>query len=191
MGKYSVIAEISEKIAEILAANLVPEILPDRNSIGFCSPEEKGDYSLGIHLYNLEKSNELSYSGMVNKGMREQQYPPQILSLYYMITAYSKSDLRFRAIEEQKILGIAMQTISDNSSIAGSVFGNEALGSDVHIELLDMSYDDKVKIWSDSTKNYKPSIFCKVTPVELESLKKKSIARVKDFSISIDDRTEL
>lgn len=185
------IAEISEKIAEILSANLVPEILPDRNSIGFCSPEEKGDYSLGIHLYNFEKSNDMSYSGMVSKGMREQQYPPQVLSLYYMITAYSKSDLRFRAIEEQKILGIAMQTLSDNYNIEGSVFGNEALGSDVHIEILDIPYDDKVKIWSDNSRNYKPSIFCKISPIELESMKKKSITRVRDFSITIDDKTGL
>ncbi len=185
------IAEVSEKIAEILSATLVPEILPDRNSIGFCSPEEKGDYSLGIHLYNFEKSNDMSYSGMVSKGMREQQYPPQVLSLYYMITAYSKSDLRFRAIEEQKILGIAMQTLSDNYNIEGSVFGNEALGADVHIEILDIPYDEKVKIWSDSSKNYRPSIFCRISPVELESMKKKSITRVKDFSISIDDKTGL
>lgn len=188
MGKYSVISEISEKISEIITKQLVPDVLPDSGSVGFCTPQEPGDYSLGIHLYNIERNGDFAYSGMVNRGLREQKYPAQILSLYYMITPYSKSDLRFRFIEEQKVLGGVMQTLLDNSVIDGETFGNDTLGQDIRIELIDMELEEKIKIWGDTTKQYKPSIFCKVTPVELESLKSKTISRVKEFSISLEER---
>lgn len=190
MGKYSVIAEVSQKLADILTDQLVSDILPDSNSIGFCTPQEQGDYTLGIHLYNIERNADLAYSGMVNRGLRQQRFPAQVLSLYYMITPYSKSDLRFRQIEEQKVLGGVLQALADHNIIAGSAFGNDTLGQDARIELLEMDMEEKIKIWGDTTKLYKPSVFCKITPVELDSLKTKTVARVREFAISLDESTE-
>lgn len=187
MGNYAIISQVSEKLVARLEEALVPSLIGDSNAIGLCSPEEKGDYQLGIHLYDIKRDGELAFSGMVNKGLRQQKYPPTVLTLYYMISAYSKSDLKFKFLEEQKILGAVMQSLSDNSILNAQELGSDAYGVDARIELLDLELEDKLKLWNDSDKGYKPSLFYKITPVELESTKTKSITRVKEFVLNLEE----
>lgn len=187
MGKYSVIADVSNKLANILTDKLVPELISDKNGIGFCSPQEKGDYVLGIHLYDVARDGELAFSGMLNQGLREQKFPPTVLALFYMITAYSKSDLKFRAIEEQKILGGVIQALADENIISGETLGNDAYRSDVRIEFLNLDLEEKQRIWNGGTNIYQASLFYKITPVELESTKSRTVARVKEFSIQTEE----
>ncbi len=190
MGKYTVIADVSQKIADLLSEGMVPDLIADKNGIGLCGPDEKGDFSVGIYLYNIEENNDFKRSGMVNISYGEQKFPPVILSLYYMITAYSVSDIKFRAIQEQRILGRVMQILSDNSIISGEDFGNEVMGADIRIELLDLSTEEKMKLWNDTTKPYKTSLCYRVTPVELESTKGRRISRVTEFTVELKDGAE-
>ena len=100
MGRYTVISEVSQKIVDLLFDGMVPDLIADKNSIGLCGPDEKGDFSVGIYLYDIEENHDLRRSGMVNYSYTGQKFPPLILSLYYMITAYSSSDIKFRAVQE-------------------------------------------------------------------------------------------
>lgn len=187
MGKYTVIADVSTKIADVLSEKLVPNLISDKNMIGFCSPEEKGDYVVGIHLFDVSRDNEMALAGMINYGMKEQKYPPSVLSLSYMITAYSKSDLKFRFIEEQKILGAIVQILDTEMIISAEELGNEAYGANGRIEILNLEMEEKLRIWGDPSKAYKPSIFIKIAPVELESKIVREISRVREFSIEFVD----
>ena len=56
MGRYTVIADISEKIVSLLCDGMVPDLIPDKNGIGLCGPDEKGDFSVGIYLYDIEEA---------------------------------------------------------------------------------------------------------------------------------------
>ncbi len=190
MGKYTIIADVSQKIADLLSEGMVPDLIADKNGIGLCGPDEKGDFSVGIYLYNIEENNDFKRSGMVNISYGEQKFPPVVLSLYYMITAYSASDIKFRAIQEQRILGRVMQILYDNSIISGEGFGNEVMGADIRIELLDLSTEEKMKLWNDTTKPYKTSICYRVTPVELESTKGRRISRVTEFTVELKDESK-
>ena len=187
MGRYTVIAEISQKIADLLSEGMVPDVIHDKNAIGLCSPDEKGDFSVGIYLYNIEENNDFKRSGMVNVSYSQQKYPPLVLSLYYMITAYSSSDIKFRAVQEQRILGRVMQILSDNAIIRGDEFGNDVMGADIRIELQDLSTEEKMKLWNDTTKPYKTSLCYKVTPVELESTRGRRVSRVTEFTVGLQD----
>ncbi len=187
MGRYTIISEISQKIVDLLCEGMVPDIITDKNGIGLCGPDEKGDFSVGVYLYNIEENYDFKQSGMINVNYKEQKFPPLVLSLYYMITAYSSSDIKFRAIQEQRILGRVMQILADNSIINGSDFGNDVMGADIRIELLNLSIDEKIKLWNDNTKPYKTSICYKITPVELESTKGRRISRVTEFTVKLQD----
>ena len=65
MGRYTIIAEIDEHLRQVLADGLVPELLPDKNAVGLCSPDEKGDLNVGICLYDICENENLRISGMV------------------------------------------------------------------------------------------------------------------------------
>lgn len=188
MGKYTVIAEVGQRLQEILAESLTPGLIQDKNGIGLCGPEDRGDVSLGIYLYDIRENGELKVNGMVGNGLREQKYPPQVLSLYYMLTAYSASDVKFRAVQEHRILGRAMQALNDRAVIPASELGNETAGLDMRIEFLDLSAEEKMKLWNDTGKPYKLSVCYRVTPVELESTRRKEIRRVTELELRFEEK---
>lgn len=188
MGRYTVIAETGQKLQEILTDSLVPELIQDKNGIGLCGPDDRGDYSLGIYLYDIRENGELKVNGMIGNGLREQKYPPMTLSLYYMLTAYSSSDVKFRAIQEHRVMGRAMQALYDNSVVPAESLGNEGGGMDIRIEFLDLETEEKMKIWNDASKPYKTSVCYRVTPVELESTRRKEIRRVTEISLQFEEK---
>lgn len=180
MGNYTSIAEVGNGLVKVLREQLVPDILLNGESIGLCSPEDKGDLQLALFLYDIKESEAYRNSTMVNVNTKSQKYPSMYLSLYYMITAYSNGDIKFRAAEEQKILGKVVQTFNDYPMLDGKSFlpVSESKDLALQIELLQMGYDEKVKIWNVPNKAYKLSLFYKITPVEIESTKTRDIQRV-------------
>ena len=49
MGKFTVIADVGESLVRLLRENLCPEVILSPDSIGLCSPAERGDLILGLH----------------------------------------------------------------------------------------------------------------------------------------------
>ncbi len=186
MGKYTVIADVGQELVNCLVRELVPELIPDANGIGLRSPAEKGDVSLGIHLYDIRESAEIRESGMVSASLETQNFPPAYLSLYYMITAYSGSDVKFRSLQEQRILGKAMQVLHDNPLIPAHEIGQNLAGLDLRIQFLDLSMEEKLQIWG-SGSSYQTSLFYRISPVELESSKTRRVSRVKEIKIGIKE----
>jgi hypothetical protein len=191
MGKYTVIAEVGEKVRQILSDGLVPELIQDTNSVGLCSPADKGDFILGIYLYDIRENGDVRMQGMVSTSASEQKFPSVFLSLYYMITPYSASDVKFRAGQDQRILGKTMQLLSDNRIVPAREVGEGLGGMDLRIDLMDMDIEEKMKIWNDPTKPYHTSLFYRVAPVELESEKKTRVARVGEIDLIFQDRESL
>ena len=44
MAKYSVISDVSRTIVELLQAELVPELVQQREQIGVCDPHDRGNF---------------------------------------------------------------------------------------------------------------------------------------------------
>lgn len=187
MGKYTVIAEVGEKIRQILSEGLVPELIRDKNSIGLSSPADKEDFMLGIYLYDIRENENVRMQGMAADSVDKQRFPSLFLNLYYMITPYSGSDIRFRAGQDQRILGKTMQLLQDNRRIPAREVGEGLGGMDLRIDLLDLDMEEKIKIWNDPSKPYCTSLFYQVAPVELESERITPVVRVREMDLIYQD----
>ena len=53
---FSSISEVGNKIVSILNRELVPDVLMHSGAIGLCSPEDHGDFTIGVYLYDIGPS---------------------------------------------------------------------------------------------------------------------------------------
>lgn len=181
MGRYTVIANVSEEMVRILQKELVPELISDESAIGLCSPEEPDDIELGIFLYDIQENDEVRRLGMIDDSSEKQQYPPAFLSLYYMLTAYSQSDRKFQMAQEQRILGRVIRKFHDYPYL-------EVEGEQYPLQLMKLSTEDKLKLWNFNGKPYKPSLFYKSAPIILDSARFRKVSRVRSREFGVSRR---
>lgn len=182
-----IISETGDVLVKLLCENMVPDVVTSADNIGMCSPDDHGDMNLGLYLYDVAESEEILSPGMVNSGLRSQSYPSTFVDLYYMITAYSSSDLKFRAGEEQKILGSVVQTLRDNSVLPESLLG-EGVKQPARIELQKLERYEKMRLWNFPNTPYKLSLFYRVGPIEIASAKVRDITRVTDVDFTVREQ---
>lgn len=184
MLDYTAIADTSERLLGLLKSALVPDVLKSPNEIGLRSPAEHEDVSLGLCLYDIQESEELRQRRMLDTGVDRQTYPPIYLSLYYMITAYCESDIKFRQEQEERILGGVIGTFHNHSVLpsGGAVING---GMDMQIQLMRLPMEEKSRIWNYPGVPYRLSLFYKVSPVVMRSGKEKQVTRVREMDISV------
>lgn len=189
MGSYTIIADIGDLLVNLLREHMVPELITNVDAIGQCSPTEKENFSLGLYLYDVHESGELRRSGMQSSGIYYQSFPPMYVELCYMLTAYSISDAKFHALEEQRILGKAMQLLHDHPTILldSMTFGTNSGKDAVRIEMQQMDVADKMKLWNFPDIPYRLSLFYRVFPVPIDSTRKVAIRRVKEIALSVQE----
>ena len=189
MGSYTIISDIGNLMTGLLRENMVPDMIVNGDAIGLCSPAEKENISLGLYLYDVRESSDVRISGMQASGISRQKFPPMYLDLYYMLTAYSMSDSKFRAAEEQRMLGRAIQLFRDHPSIAleSMSFGAAAGGEAAKIEMLSIEPSEKMKLWNNPNSGYRLSVFYKVSPVPVESERSTEIHRVTQIDMSVEE----
>lgn len=180
--RYTAIAEMGNSLVEILRTFMVPDTISNPDHIGLCSPADKGDLAVGIYLYDIRESEEIRGNSMIMSDPVRQRYPSSFLTLYYMITAYSNGDIKYRSEEEHKILGRIVQVLADHAVLedkvqAGGSPDGETLAT---IEMQNLSLEDKMRIWNVPNTAYKTSLFYKIGPVEIESERTKDAHRVLD-----------
>lgn len=185
MGKYTIIADTGNCIVERLKSVLVPDLIQNAGEIGLRSPEDRGDTSLGLFLYDIRPSEEVYQKRPVvtrDKIIK----PPMLLSLSYMITAYSQGDIQYRLSQEERILGRVIQYFYDNPVIPLSeVDPQMTSGTELHVTMLKPDVDEKSRIWSFPNVGNRLSLFYKVSPVAIDSAIHKDITRVTDLDINV------
>ena len=190
MAGYGIISDVSEAIIRILRDGMVPDIIPGSEGIGMCHPSDKGDIQLGICLYDVKRNPDIIATDRIPVGASKLRNPPLYVDLYYMITAYSMSDIKFRTLEEAKILGRTMQLLQSHAVLKGDILGKSAaeLTQVPRIELLDLETEEKTRIWSIPDVPYKLSLFYKVYPIEIDSLTVSEISRVSTVDITLEEK---
>ena len=190
MAGYGIISDVSEAIIRILRDGMVPDIIPGSEGIGMCHPSDKGDIQLGICLYDVKRNPDIIATDRIPVGASKLRNPPLYVVLYYMITAYSMSDIKFRTLEEAKILGRTMQLLQSHAVLKGDILGKSAaeLTQVPRIELLDLETEEKTRIWSIPDVPYKLSLFYKVYPIEIDSLTVSEISRVSTVDITLEEK---
>ena len=84
MAGYTIISDVGNAIVKILRDNMVPDVIQNEDAIGLCSPSDKGDFVLGLYLYDVKESEDVFDTGMRMSGQNEQRYPSKYMNLYYM-----------------------------------------------------------------------------------------------------------
>lgn len=192
MAGYGIISDISEAIIRILKEGMVPDIIPNSEGIGMAHPSDKGDLALGIYLYDIKRNTDIVQPDRIPVGASKLRNPPLFVDLYYMITAYSMSDIKFRTLEEAKILGRTMQLLQSRATLKGDLLGKSA-GEITHIpriEFLDLEAEEKTRIWNIPETPYKLSLFYKVYPVEIDSLTVTDITRVTTADFTLEEKKD-
>jgi hypothetical protein len=170
MSTYSAIADTGSTIIKLLRDNMCPEPVPNQESILMCPATEKGDYLLGLHLYDIQESGDYRQVNMVNVSERIRRHPPLALTLFYMLTVNSTAHISSKSIDEQRILGRAMQILYDYPIIVPSASGNDngnvpPIGITPH----SMTYEEKSRIWSSLNVPSRLALYYKVSPIIIDS----------------------
>lgn len=181
------IAEAGNALVELLRLHMVPDVVKHPEKIGLIHPSDKGDYSVGVWLYDIFECGELQSHSMISIDSRRQKYPSCYVSLFYMITAYSGSDVRYRAAEEQEILGKIVQILKGHAVLKGfcEINGEEILCS---FKMQNLSMEEKQHIFSVPNLGYRTSLFYELGPVEIESERTREVTRVVDTQFEIKDK---
>lgn len=188
MGKYTVIAEVSQAILNLLRTEMSPEMIKKYEQIALCTPSKQEDVKVGLHLYDIQEYGEFAQRTMIQKSTGELQFPPQALTLYYLVTVYSSADRLSKAIDEQRIMGKVMQVLADNPRIEGQWLSGSLAEAEEGFEILreNMKYEDKIKLWQFPNVPYQLSMVYKVQPVKLESTRIKQVKRVREMEVSLE-----
>lgn len=189
MGSYTIIAETGNAMVRLLRQELVPEMIQNGDAIGLATPADRGDLVLCIHLYDVSESEEYRQSGMISDGVNRQKYPPVYLTLSYMITVFSASDVKFRSEEEQRIMGRVVQVLRDypilNPETMEFTAGKGREG--IRLEQRKMELEEKLKLWNFPNLASKPSLYYKVGPIPLESARTREIQRVGSVEFRVEE----
>lgn len=186
VAKYSVIADVSRTIVDLLRAELVPEPVAQPEQIGACDPHERGGCVVGIHIYDISEAGETRRLTPVVQPDGSRRGPPIPLYLSLMVSVASKAEKEARTLDEQLIMGRVMQVLEDNRRLPEKYMpaALRASGETVAVSAVPMELEEKTKIWTMFTESYKLSVFYKVGPVFLESaVVTRPSARVREVQL--------
>lgn len=183
MSDYTKIADTGNGIVTLLKDALVPELLNSPDQVGLCSPEDHGDFAVGVWLYDVREDTSIQAHEMTNIGRNTQRYPSTYLTLHYMITLYLQSDLKYRAPQEHQIFGRIIQALRDNAAMDPDSFtpveGIE--GATIRIQLQNLEMEEKLRLWTVPNSAYRTSLFYTAGPVEIQSTRKRTVKRVREI----------
>ncbi|MCH5275793.1 MAG: DUF4255 domain-containing protein [Lachnospiraceae bacterium] len=183
MSNYTVIADAGTALVQLLRKELVPDIVKNSTSIGLASPADKGDMVICVHLYDVSESEVYRVSGMISESVDTQKFPPVYLTLSYLITVFSASDVKFRSQDEQRILGKVAQVLRDHPTMNPDTmeFDTESGEDRIRVEMIKADADEKSKAWSFPNQAPRLSLFYRIGPVALESARTKNVPRVQEM----------
>lgn len=189
MADYTAVYEAGSALVELFRRTMTPEPIRKPELIGLASPYEPEDLQLTVHLVHMEDASSGAASGYVQESVNVQRRAPLPVKLTYLITAHSKAPVQNRAADEQRIMGRVLQVLRDNTQLSGdmlsgSLFKHE---SRLNITLSKANFEQMTKFWVSSAKPYKLSAACQVTPVNIDSNLIRTVGRVKDIRITLDE----
>lgn len=185
MADYTKIAETGTGMLELLKEALVPELLNNPDQIGLCSPEDHGDLTVGLWLYDVREDTDIQMHEMVSVGHKSQRYPSVYLTLRYMITLYLQSDLKYRAVQEHQIFGKIIQTFKDHAVLEEETLkpADRVSGMNIRIQMQELTMEEKLRIWTVPNGAYRTSLFYTAGPVEIKSAREKAVQRVREVHL--------
>ena len=190
MADYTALTEAGAALIELLRENLTPEPLGNRELINLCSPHESENNQLTLYLYHIEEDAQNSSAGYYSVDSNTERMRPAQFTLHFLMTAHSKAPLQMREADQYRILGAAVQALRDNPVIpqhflSGSLAAENAR---LHVQIDRVNMEQMLKIWNNTSKNYKLSAVVTVTGVTIESKRSRRVSRVKEVIIGTEEK---
>ena len=194
---YSAIADVSNVLIELLAANADERSPIDSSRIKLASPADIDSLSsvdIALYPYHIETDAAMGSGSRPVSGTSRQDRP-LALSIRYLVTAYAVDDGsdddddggKTNPFKRQQRLGAVLQLFHDNSRIeAADAPGPLDQEQPLSISIVDESVDERLSLWSQfADVSHQPSATIEVSPVIIESLNEAEFTRVEEHETSI------
>ena len=191
MAEYTAFVEAGNGLVELLRENMTPEPISKRDLISLCSPHESENNQVPVYLFHIEEDNQgAPNGGEMQQSRNLQRMAPPRFQLSFLITAHTKAPAQLREADQYRMLGAAIQVLKDHPVLDRKYLQGSLLetGASVHISVERPNFDQMIKIWNDTTKPYKLSIVCKLEGIFIDSKRTRSVARVGEVAISLDEQ---
>jgi hypothetical protein len=123
------------------------------------------------------------YSRDVQRGR------PGNFRLSFLLTAHSKAPAQVRDADRYRIVGAALQSIRDCPVLEGKYLRGSLAdtGAALRLSVERPNFEQMSKIWNSSTVPYKLSIVCRVDGVVIDSKRERTVRRVREIGISVEE----
>ena len=190
MADYTALVEAGNGLVELLRDNLTPEPIANREVIALCSPHEPENNQLTVYLYQVEEDTQGVQSGYYQVDRNTQRKRPSRYNLRFLVTAHSKAPAQLKEADQYRMIGAALQVLKDHPVIdAGYLSGSLAeQGAVINVVLEKTSQDQLLKIWNNTSTQYKLSFVVLLSGIEIESRMERKISRVTDVEIHTNQK---
>lgn len=190
MADYTAFVEASNALVEMLRDKLTPEPLGDREAISLCSPHDNGNNQLTLYLYQVEEEGPQNSVGYYQADRNTQRIRPAQFILRYLVTAHSKAPAQLKEADQHRLMGAVVQTLRDNPVIPAKYLSGSSAeeGAELHVSVEKTTMEQLLKIWNNTTKEYKLSIVVMLTGVSIASRVTREVSRVTEVEISAEQR---
>ena len=185
MADYTAFVEAGTALVELLRDHMTPEPVGNRELISLCSPHESENNQLTVYLYHIEEESKNLTAGFYQVDRDTQRRSPAQYVLRYLLTAHSKAPAQLREADQHRILGAAVQTLRDNPVIPARYLTGSAAeeGAEWHLMMERVPMEQLLKIWNNTSKDYKLSVAVMVSGVTVRSRTERTVSRVTEFTV--------
>ena len=190
MADYTALTEAGTALVDLLRDNLTPEPLGNRELINLCSPHESENNQLTLYLYHIEEDAQNLSSGYYSVDSRTERIRPAQYTMHFLMTPHSKAPAQMKEADQYRIMGAAIQTIRDNPVIPQKYLSGSlaAENAQLHVALDRVAMEQLLKIWNNTSKEYKLSMVVSVMGVTIDSRRERSVTRVTEVVIGTDEK---
>ena len=187
MGSYTVIADAGKSLINLLRKELIPELLKKEEDIALCTPDDSGNAILGLYLYDVEEVPESRNRDRIQLDREHYKNPPTSLYLYYMLFVKTEIEVASRAVDEQRILGKAIQVFNDYAKLYSDELDGTLKENDEELDVqgIVIPFEEKQKIYTLFDKKGLYANFYKVGPVFIESNRIRRVKRVTSAKFDV------
>lgn len=192
MADYTAFVEAGNALVELLRDNMTPEPVSNRETISLCSPHESENNQLTVYLFHIEEDQQNTQAGYYQHSVNVQKVRPTQYQLSFLITAHSKAPAQLKEADQYRMIGAVIQIIKDmpvmdKRYLQGSLLDT---GAELHLSVERPNFDQMIKIWNNTSSPYKLSIVCKLGSVAIDSKRMRTVSRVGDVTIHLDEKPQ-
>jgi len=197
MATYTAIADVSESLIGLLRDRFAVRddvFSMDGKAVSLVAPDAvdaESETRLSLSLYRIEENASMKNTDLGRPSDPTiSQEPPLALDLYYLVAAYpgGSTDETAATVEQQRVLGLAMQTFHDNAVLSDDqLTGSLDPDVELQISLVSTSVDELTGLWSTvPDAAFQPSAVYHVGPVLIDSRQRDEVTPVADRETTVD-----